>query len=97
MIVDGGPGAVGSVLYGLPVVPRCGRVIMQAYHVWGMDNAGILLPQRTGSGRASASGTTRKRACVPAGSDDRQHARGDGARGRGAAGRAEPIGGLRVA
>src|SRR5206468_12011535 len=60
-------------LYGLPVVPRCGRVIMQAYHVWGMDNAGILLPQRTGSGRASASGTTRKWACVPAGSDDRQH------------------------
>src|SRR6059058_5518417 len=24
-----------SVLYGLPVVTRCGRVIMQAFHVWG--------------------------------------------------------------
>ena len=24
-------------LYRLPVVPRCGRVIRGAYHVWGMD------------------------------------------------------------
>jgi hypothetical protein len=36
-------------------------------------------------------------ACLPAGSDDREYARGDGARGRGAAGGAEPVSGLRVA
>ena len=35
---------------------------MQAYHVWGMDDAGILLSQRTGGGRAAALGATRKRA-----------------------------------
>src|SRR6516162_7336585 len=47
--------------------------------VWGMDDAGILLSQRTGGGRVAALGTTRERACLPAGSDDREHARGDGA------------------
>jgi adenylate cyclase len=67
------------VLYRLPVMPRCGRVNRQAYHVWGMDDAGILFSQRTGGGRAAAFGTTRERACLPAGSDDREHARGDGA------------------
>ena len=41
---------------------------------------------RTGSGRAAALGTTRERARLPAGSDDRQHARGHGHAGRGAAG-----------
>src|SRR5712671_6638570 len=84
-------------LYRLPVIPRCSRVIRQAYHVWGIDNAGILFSQRTGGGGAAALGTTGKRACVPAGSDDREHARGDGARGSGAAGWVEPVGGLRVA
>src|SRR4029077_64567 len=29
-------------LYRLPVMPRCGRVNRQAYHVWGMDDAGIF-------------------------------------------------------
>src|SRR5260370_42249723 len=33
------------VLYWLPVIPRCGRVIRQTYHVWGMDNAGLFLSQ----------------------------------------------------
>src|SRR5438477_11532479 len=66
-------------LYRLPVIPRCGRVDKRAYHVWGMDDASILLPQRTGGGRAAALGTTRERACLPAGSDDCEHARGDGA------------------
>ena len=65
--------------YRLPVISICGRVIRQAYHVWGVDDAGILLSQRTGGGRAAALGATRERACLPAGSDDRQHARGDGA------------------
>ena len=41
---------------------------------WAMP--GILFSQRTGSGRAAALGTTGERACVPAGSDDREHARG---------------------
>src|SRR5437879_12890297 len=63
----------------------------------GWDNAGILCSQRPGGGGAAALGTTGKRACVPAGSDDREHARGDGARGSGAAGWVEPVGGLRVA
>ena len=72
-------GVEREVLYRLPVIARYGRVNRQAYHVWGMDNAGILLSQRTGGGRAAALGTTRERACVPAGSDDREHARGDGA------------------
>src|ERR1700719_2841553 len=81
-------------LYRLPVIPRCGRVGRQAHHVWGMDDAGIFLSQRTGGGRAAAFGTRRERACLPAGSDDRQPARGDGARGSGAAGGAEPVGGL---
>ncbi len=67
------------VLYRLPVISICGRVIRQAYHVWGVDDAGILLSQRTGGGRAAALGTTRERAGLPAGSDDREHARGDGA------------------
>src|ERR1700720_2715507 len=66
-------------LYRLPVIPRCGRVDRQAHHVWGMDDAGILLSQRTWSGRAAALGTTRERAGLPAGSADREHARGDGA------------------
>src|SRR5205823_7925343 len=66
-------------LYRLPVIPRCGRVDRQAYHVWGIDNANILLSQRTGGGRAAALGPTRERACLPAGSDDREPARGDGA------------------
>ena len=39
-------------LYRLPVIPRCGRVTREAYHVWGMDDAGILLSQRIG-GRQS--------------------------------------------
>jgi hypothetical protein len=47
--------------------------------LWHSDDAGILLSQRTWSGRAAALGTTRERACVPAGSDGREHARGDGA------------------
>src|SRR3954453_15945907 len=42
----------------------------------GWDNAGILFSQRPGGGGAAALGTTGKRACVPAGSDDREHARG---------------------
>src|SRR6516165_2446141 len=67
------------ILYRLPVVPRCGRVYRQAYYVWGMEDAGILFPQRTGGGRAAALGTTREWACLPAGSDDREHARGNGA------------------
>src|SRR4029077_8905061 len=67
------------VLYGLPVITRCGRVIREAYHVWGIGDAGILFSQRTGSGGAAALGTTREGTCVPAGSDDREHARGDGA------------------
>jgi hypothetical protein len=50
-----------------------------------MDDAGIFLSQRTGGGGAAAPGATGERACVPAGSDDREHARGDGARGSGAA------------
>src|SRR5207302_5572091 len=58
----------------------------------GWDNAGILFSQRPGGGGAAALGTTGKRACVPAGSDDREHARGDGARGSGAAGWVEPVG-----
>src|SRR6516225_6848547 len=87
----------GVVLYRLPVIPRCGRVNRQAYHVWGMEDAGILFSQRTGGGRAAALGTTRERACLPAGSDDREHARGDGAWGSGAAGWAEPVSGLRMA
>src|SRR6516162_6058493 len=85
------------VLYRLPMIPRCGRVNRQAYHVWGMEDAGILFSQRTGGGRAAALGTTRERACLPAGSDDREHARGDGAWGSGAAGWAEPVSGLRMA
>src|SRR5271156_4230420 len=36
-------------LYQLPVIPRCGRVIRRAYRVWGMDDAGIFLSQRTGA------------------------------------------------
>ena len=87
----------GRILYRLPVIPRCGRVNRQAYHVWGMEDAGILFSQRTGGGRAAALGTTRERACLPAGSDDREHARGDGAWGSGAAGWAEPVSGLRMA
>ena len=59
-------------LYRLPVIPRCGRAKRQTYHVWGMDDAGIFLSQRAGGGRAAAFGTGRKRACVPAGSDDRR-------------------------
>src|SRR6516165_8504810 len=69
----------GPSLYRLPVIPRCGRVDRQAYYVWGMEDAGILFPQRTGGGRAAALGTTREWACLPAGSDDREHARGNGA------------------
>src|SRR6266404_1479230 len=68
-----------DLLYRLPVISICGRVIRQAYHVWGMGDAGILFSQRTGGGRAAVLGTTRERAGLPAGSDDRQHARGDGA------------------
>src|SRR5436190_1752861 len=41
-----------------------------------MDDAGLLLSQRTGSGRAAALGTPGERARVPAGSDDCEHARG---------------------
>src|SRR4029077_15312513 len=72
-------GAPVAQLYRLPVMTRCGRVNRKAYHVWGMGDAGILLSQRTGGGRAAALGTIRERACLPAGSDDREHARGDGA------------------
>jgi peptide/nickel transport system substrate-binding protein len=68
-----------AVLYRLPVIPRCGRVNRRAYHVWGRDDAGLLFSQRTGGGRVAALGTTRERACLPAGSNDCQHARGDGA------------------
>src|SRR5271156_1943217 len=89
--------ALINELYQLPVIPRCGRVIRRSYHVWGMDDAGIFLSQRTGRGGAAALGATGERACVPAGSADREHARGDGARGSGAAGWVEPVGGLRVA
>ena len=39
-----------------------------------MDDAGILLSQRTWSGGAAALGTARERACLPAGSDDREPA-----------------------
>jgi hypothetical protein len=46
-----------DVLYGRSIIPRCGRVIRQVHHVWGMDNAGIFLSQRTGGGRAAALGT----------------------------------------
>src|ERR1700730_5942408 len=60
-------------LYRLPVIPRCGRVDERAYHVWGIDDAGIFLSQRTGGGRAAALGTTRERSCLPAGCDDREH------------------------
>src|ERR1700730_4068606 len=66
-------------LYRLPVIPRCGRVIRQGHHVWGIDDASILLSQRAGGGGAAARGTARERACLPAGSDDREYARGDGA------------------
>src|ERR1700737_4493039 len=72
-------GLVLILLYRLPVIPRYGRVDRQAYHVWGMDDAGILLSQRTGGGRAAALGATRERAGLPAGFDDREPARGDGA------------------
>src|ERR1700730_17172325 len=65
-----------GLLYRLPGIPRCGRVIRQAYHVWGIDDASILFSQRTGGGGAAAPGTARERACLPAGSDDREHARG---------------------
>src|ERR1700745_3628760 len=68
-----------TLLYGLPGLPRCGRVIRQAYHVWGIGDASILFSQRTGGGGAAAPGTARERACLPAGSDDREPARGDGA------------------
>jgi hypothetical protein len=68
-----------AAYYRLPVIPRCGRVIMEAYHVWGMDDGSTLFSQRTGGGRAAALGAPRERACVPAGSDDREHAGGDGA------------------
>src|SRR5205814_6066911 len=37
-----------TILYRLPGVSRCGRVIRQAYYVWGMDDASILFSQRTG-------------------------------------------------
>jgi len=82
--IDGYPlGRAGAakdeMLYRLPVFPRCGRVIREAYHVWGIGDAGILFSQRTGSGGAAALGTPREGTCVPAGSDDREHARGDGA------------------
>src|ERR1700730_12471744 len=81
----------------LPGIPRCGRVIRQAYHVWGVGDASILFSQRTGGGRAAAPGTARERACLPAGSDDREPARGDGAGGGAGAGWAEPVSGLRMA
>ena len=45
----------------------------------GIDDAGLLLSQRTGCGGAAALSPRRERACVPAGSDDRQPARRDGA------------------
>src|SRR6266478_5367989 len=70
--------AIG-LLYGLPGIPRCGRVIRQAYHVWGIGDASVLLSQRTGGGGAAALGTRRERAGLPASPDDREHARGDGA------------------
>src|SRR3984893_16573827 len=38
-----------------------------------MEYPGILFSRRTGGGRAAALGTTRERACLPAGSDDREH------------------------
>ena len=71
--------ALMILLYRLPMFPRCGRVVTQGYHVWGIDDAGLLLSQRTGGGGAAALGPRRERACVPAGSNDRQPARGDGA------------------
>ena len=45
----------------------------------GIDDAGLLLSQRTGCGGAAALSPRRERACVPAGSGDRQPARRDGA------------------
>ena len=71
--------ALLDILYRLPVIPRCGRVISRVYHVWGIGDAGILFPQRTGGSGAAALGTTRERACVPAGCDDCEHVGGDGA------------------
>ena len=72
-------GPIYKVEYRLPGIPRCGRVIRQAYHLWGIGDASILFSQRTGGGRAATPGTARERACVPAGSDDCEQARGDGA------------------
>src|SRR5438045_524708 len=66
--------AEARALYRLPAIPRYGRVTRQAYHVWGMDDAGILLSQRTGGGRAAAFGAPRERAGLPAGFDDREPA-----------------------
>jgi hypothetical protein len=37
------------ILYRVPVMSRCGRVDRQAYHVWGMEDAGIFFSQRTGA------------------------------------------------
>src|SRR3954470_4887658 len=51
-----------EALYRLPVIPRCGRVIRQAVLcLGGLDDAGILLSQRTGGGGAAGLGTTRER------------------------------------
>ena len=56
-----------------------------------------ISPYRPEAVAAAARGTRRERAGLPAGSDDREHARGDGAWGGGAAGWAEPVSGLRLA
>jgi hypothetical protein len=40
------PDLPGSdLLYRLPMIPRCSRVIRQVYHVWGMDDVGVFLSQ----------------------------------------------------
>src|SRR5271169_1180443 len=84
-------------LYWLPRIPRCGRVNLRTYHVWGKRDAGIFFSRRTRSGRAAALGPRRERAGVPAGFDDREPAGGHGTQASGAPGWARPVGSVRVA
>src|SRR6266478_5251916 len=84
-------------LYGVPLISICGRAVWLIYIVWWGTDGGLLFSHGTGGGGAAALGTTRERACLPASSDDREHARGDGARGSSATGWVEPVGGLRMA
>src|SRR5277367_6318337 len=86
-----------SFLYWLPRIPRCGRVNLRTYHVWGKRDAGIFFSRRTRSGRAAALGPRRERAGVPAGFDDREPAGGHGTQASGAPGWARPVGSVRVA